>query len=106
MLFGCDERHAGAGATCARRATDPVHVVVMTAWWVVVDDVRDAVEIEAARGDVGGHQYVDPASLERVQCSLARLLRHVAVQRQRLETLSGQPRAEPICSPFRPDEDQ
>ena len=53
------ERAMPAGARAAR-AADAVDVGLGHVGQVVVDDVRDAVDVDAARGDVGGHQH--PAS--------------------------------------------
>ena len=62
----------------ARGAADAVHVVLGIERQVVVVDVRDAVDVQAARGDVGGDQDLELAGLELAQQRLALLLRHVA----------------------------
>ena len=48
---------------------------------VVVDDVRDVVDIEAAGGDVGGDQHAVLAGLKSVERALAGVLDLVAVDR-------------------------
>src|SRR5207302_8911090 len=50
---GAGRRAAGARA---RGAADPVHVVLLVLGQIPVDDVGDALDVEAPRGDVGGHQ--------------------------------------------------
>src|SRR5690606_23368320 len=64
----------------ARGAADPVHVVLGIERQVEVEDVRDALDVQAARGHVGGHQDLELAGLEPAQQRLALLLRHVAGQ--------------------------
>src|SRR3546814_1798539 len=46
---------------------------------VVVQHMADAVDVEPARGDVGGHQDVDAPVLQRLHHLLALLLLDVAV---------------------------
>jgi hypothetical protein len=64
-----------------------VHVVLGIERQVVVVDVADAVDVQAARGDVGGHQDLQLALLELLQQRLALLLRHVA--RQHADPVAG-----------------
>ena len=77
-----DRVAAAAGAAGAADAMDVGLGVVRN---VVVDDVRDALDVEAARGDVGRDQDVDLAVLEPRDGLLALALLHVAVQRGRGE---------------------
>ena len=55
-LVGEHEADAGAAATGAAGAPDPVHVGVAVAGDVEVDDVGDVVDVDAAGGDVGRDQ--------------------------------------------------
>ena len=52
-VLGGDERDRHSLATRARGAPDPVNVVSRRVRQVVVDDVRDVVDVDAACGDVG-----------------------------------------------------
>src|SRR5690606_9984034 len=61
-------------------AADAVDVVLGVERQVVVVDVRHAVDVQAARGDVGRHQQLQLALLELVEQRLALLLRHVAAE--------------------------
>ena len=45
----------------AAGAADAMDVVLVGHREVVIDDVRDAVHVDAARGDVGGHEDADLA---------------------------------------------
>ena len=89
-LLGRDERHGLAGALRAARAADAVDVVLRLLRRVVVDHVRDAVHVDAARGDVGGDEHFHLARLEAVERALALVLRAVAVHGRGLEALLGE----------------
>ncbi len=54
LIFISDQREGIAGALSASRASDAMDVRIRRIGHVIVDDVRDAVDIETARGDVGG----------------------------------------------------
>ena len=80
VVFGRDQREGVAGALGAAGATDAVDVGVGRIRHVEVDDVRNALHIEAARGDIGGdHDLMMPAP-EALERRLALSLRTVAVQ--------------------------
>ena len=53
---------------------------------VVVDHRADVVDVDAASGDVGGHQDLQLTLGEAPQRSLARQLRQVAVDRRGVDT--------------------
>src|SRR5262249_12002247 len=61
------ERHRGSLGSGAARAADPVDVVLGVLGQVVVDDVRHAFDVEAARGHVGRDEDGEPSFLEVVQ---------------------------------------
>ena len=73
------DRHAAG--TRARRATNAVHIRLGLHGQVEVEHVRDAVHVQAARGDVRGHQHRRAAAAEGVQRLGALALRLVAVDR-------------------------
>src|SRR5213080_4192132 len=56
VVVALDERDADAGATGTPGAPDAVHVGVAVGRRVEVDDVRDAVDVDPAGGDVRGHE--------------------------------------------------
>jgi hypothetical protein len=62
-------------------APDPVHVGLGVGGDVVVDDVRDPLDVEAAGRDVGGHQDVELAVPQLADGPLALRLHDVAVDR-------------------------
>ena len=71
-----------------------MHVVFRRVRQFEVDHVRQFVDVEAARGDVGGDEHLDRAVLERFQRLQAFRLRLVAVDRvggdARLRQFAGQ----------------
>src|SRR5690606_30959385 len=59
--------HQGQGralAAGAPGATDAVHIVFGHVWQFKIDDVRELVDVDAARGDVSGDKHGDLAVLE------------------------------------------
>ena len=74
-----DERDRDAGLAGAAGAAGAVQVGVGVVGDGVVDHVRDVVDVDAARGDIGRDQDVLLAGLERGHGALALLLVEVAV---------------------------
>ena len=74
----------------AARTADAVDVDLLVFGALVVDDVRDVVDVDASRGDVGGDQDVDLAVTEGTQSLLAGALAQVTVQRADGEAAGGQ----------------
>src|SRR5690606_34035802 len=58
------QRHGLAGGTGARRATDAVHVILRHVRQLVVDHVRQLLDVEPARRHFGGDQRHDLVVLE------------------------------------------
>ena len=80
-LFAVAERHGDARRPGPAGAADAVDVRLRLVRQVVVDHVRDAVDVDAARGHVGRHQHRRPVALEVRQRSLPGVLALVAVDR-------------------------
>jgi hypothetical protein len=81
-----DEQDRLALAPGAPGAADAVHIGFGVVGNVVIQHVADAFHVQAARGDIGGHQDVELAVLQPLDGALALGLRHVAVDRRRGET--------------------
>ncbi len=64
VFIRADKAERVADRVGAARAADPVNVILIGHREIVVDDVRDAVHIDAARRDVGRHQHPHFAGLE------------------------------------------
>src|SRR5699024_75565 len=100
-----DERDRDAGAARPPGASDPVDVDLLVLRALVVDDVGDVVDVDAARGDVSGDQDVDATVAERGERLLAHLLVEVAVQGPGLEPAVAQLLAQSVGRALRPGED-
>ena len=106
VLFRAHQRDRRAGGAGAAGAADAVHVVVGRVRQVEVDDVRQLLDVEAARRDVGRDQHADLARLEVVERLHALGLRAVAVDRGRVHALAVQLVGEPVRADPGRDEDQ
>ena len=80
-----DEGDRRAGSPGARRAPDPVHVGLRLFRKVVVEDVRDVVHVDAARGDVRRDQHPRLAFLKGRQRARPHGLGLVAMDRVRFD---------------------
>src|SRR5258707_10993773 len=78
-LTAVAERQRDARGAGARGAADAMDVALGVSRQLVVDDVRDARDVDAARGEIGRHQHAGPAAAEIVERLLAGVLRLVAV---------------------------
>ena len=76
----CDQRNRHAALTGATGAPDAVHVRLGVLRRVVVEHMRNAIDIQAARGNVGGHQHVDLMPAEPVQHVLTGALAQMATE--------------------------
>ena len=89
-VFPVDERDSDARCTSATRAANAVQVGLLILGALVVDDVRDIVNVDATRGDVGGDQHVDLARAECAKRLLARTLAKIAVHGTHGEAALGE----------------
>jgi hypothetical protein len=62
-----DPRSAGAGC-----APDPVHVSLGDVRDVVIENVRDSIDVDAAGGDVGRHEHMQLSRTKAVEGPFAR----------------------------------
>src|SRR5690606_29552678 len=90
LVVPVDEGHRDAGVAGAAGAPDAVDVGLLVVRALVVDDVRDVVDVDAAGGDVSGDEDVDLAVAEGPQGLLAGALAEVAVDRRCGEATVGQ----------------
>src|SRR6185312_15062717 len=80
-ILGADERERLARGARPARAADAVDVILGDVRQVEVHDVREVLDVEAARRDVGGDEHLHLALLEVLQGLDARVLALVAVDR-------------------------
>src|SRR5690606_39852411 len=78
---------AGAGAA---GTADAVDVVVRHFRQGEVDHVADAVHVNAATGDIGGHHHADLAFAEAFQRADALVLRHITGHLHGADAVAGQ----------------
>ena len=69
VLLLVGRREGDREALGARTAgtTNAVHVILGLLRHVVVDDQRDVLDVDTARGNVGGHQHAVLTALEAVE---------------------------------------
>src|SRR5690606_37674239 len=82
--------YGGARGACPARAADAMHVVIGHVGQFEVHDLRQLVDVEPARGDVGGHQHGHIACLEPGQRARARRLALVAMDGRGAQAVFGQ----------------
>ena len=104
LLARRHEQDRVAGTACAAGAADAVDVGLGVVRDVVVDHVADALDVEAAGGDVGGDQDVDLAVAQGLDRALTLLLRDVAVDGGSLEAAGAQLVGEVLGGHLGPDE--
>ena len=73
------QRHRDSRSACAPGATDPVHVAFRFVRQLEVEHVAHRVDVDTARGNVGGNEYPGLTVLERFERTLPSVLRFVAV---------------------------
>ena len=87
-IFGLIVRDKGdrvAGCFGTAGAADAVDIIFGKRGHVEVDDVRDALNVDAACGDVGGDHDLVFAGLKAFQCPLTLALRAAGVDRDRFD---------------------
>ena len=99
-----DEGDRDTGVSRAGGAPDAVQVHLLVLGAVVVHDVRDVLDVEATRGDLGRDEHSGPALTEAVQVALAHRLLQVAVDRDRLAAESLEVLDETVGHVLRADE--
>jgi len=78
-FIGCAKGNRDARSARASCATDAMHVRLGNVREIEVDDMREAVDVDAARGDVGRHEDAARTVTEAVHRLVARVLRLVSV---------------------------
>ncbi len=85
-LRGVAQRDRLAGLARARGAADAMDIGLGDLGQLEIDDMGDAVDVDAARGDVGGDQRARRARAERREGALALALALVAVNGERADS--------------------
>ena len=103
---GRDERDGGAAGAGPARSADAVDVVLGLERQLVVDDVREVLDVEAARSHVRGDEDLDEAAAEGLQGAGPLLLAAVAVDRGAADAAPVQVRGQPAGADLAAGEDQ
>jgi hypothetical protein len=82
------KRESNSHSPGSARATDPMDIVFRFVRRIKVDDVRDAINVDSACGNVRRHQHLNLFALESSECLLTGVLRLVAVFRGRFDPTS------------------
>ena len=98
-----DRDAVGAGA---RGAADAVDIALRHVGQLEIDDMGDAVDVDAARRDVGRDQHADAAGAEIAERALARDLRFVAVDRLGADAVARQMLRDAVGAVLGAGEDQ
>ena len=92
---------------CARPgAADAMHVILRVHRKVVIHHVRNAVHVDAARGDVGRDEHAHRAGFEILQGAQSLVLRAIGVNRSRLDARAFESARDAIGAVFRPRENE
>ncbi len=105
-LVDADQRHGVAVDAGPAGPADAVDVVLGDHRQLEVDDVRECLDVEPARGDLGGDQHGEPAGLEVGQRAHALRLALVAVDRGRADAVMAELEGEAVGAVLGPGEDQ
>ncbi len=96
VIIRSDEADRVADGQGPARAADPVDVILRVHGKVVIDDVRDAVDIDAAGGDVGSHEDPDLAGFEFLQGAEALVLRAIRMEGGGADLAALEPAGDPV----------
>ena len=105
-VLGTCDRIGAPIAACASRAPDAMDVVLGMVRHVEIEDMGQALDVEAARGHVAADQKPDLAVPETLQRLGPLRLDHIAVQRRHVETVLGERAVEDIHVALAVAEDQ
>ena len=105
LLLDIAERDRVTRLAGARGAADAVHIRLGLHRKIEVDDMGDVVDVEAARGDIGGDEHGRAARAEGVEGARALVLRLVAVDRLGVDAVGLQLAREAVGAVLRLGED-
>src|SRR5437899_20269 len=86
-LLAGDQHEGMALPAGSSRAADAVDIILRMDRRVIVEDMADFGNIEAAGGDVGGDEIGDLSGAERFEGLEPRMLVHIAVQCRSIEAV-------------------
>jgi hypothetical protein len=105
-LIGSKKSGGKTLCACPACPADAVNEILSQVGEIVVDDVRDILDMNAARGDIGGNQNLVAALLKAGQRCVSLRLRAVSVNRGSGETFAAETQSEALGSPLGAREDE
>ena len=106
IVLGRDKGEGIACALSAPRATDAVDVGIGSVWHIEVDHMRNTVNVQTTRRNVGSHHDAKVSCFKAVQGLFALSLRAIAVQAGDAMTCVRDLTSQLIGAMFRAGEDQ
>jgi len=106
LILAHDKTDGVPDSLGASRAPDAVDIVLMVRREVVIDDMRDAIDIDSPGGDIGGDKDADFPVPEIVQRTEPLVLGTVGVDGGRGDSRGFEPLGDAIGAMFRSGEDQ
>ena len=88
------------------RPADPMNIVLGMAGEVVVDDVGNALHVDAPGSDIGSHQNPDPPGLKVLQSPQPLILGAVGMKRRHGDSIFFEPAGDPVGPMFGAGKDQ
>ena len=105
-LIGITQRNRDAGFASAGRAADAMDVSFRHFRQLEIDDVRDLIDVDAARRDIGGDQHADFRAAELLECAFALALALVAVDGRDADAVVFQMLGDLVGAALRAGEDK
>lgn len=99
-LVKITERNGHAFGTCPPRPANAVDIAFGNIWQIKIDDMGEAVNVNASGRDVGGDEYAEFPFFKCAECPLAGSLRFVAVNGHGLDAFSRKLFHHPVCAMF------
>lgn len=95
-----DKRYCDAGRTRSTRSANAMNIVFRHIRQIVVDDMGQFRDVDAARRDIGRHQHFNLTFLEFGQSTRSCALAFVTVNRRRIDVIFFQLCDQPVCTPL------
>ena len=106
MLFGTYQGDCRAAVASPAGAADAVYIILGIIGEFEVDDMGQLIDIQAAGGYIGGHQYANLVVFEGGQCASACALTLVAVDGGGIDAVLLDLSCQPVGTPLGAGENQ
>lgn len=106
LIFRCHKTDRVAHSLCASGATNAVNVVLGVRWKIIVEDVSDAVDVNASGGYIRCDQHAGMAGFEVLEGSQSLVLGTIGMQGGGSDPLGFKEAREPVGAMFHAGEYQ